>query len=47
MSISEALANLESVRSKYAGKKLLNFGELKEVQDAQSELLIALAQGQT
>jgi hypothetical protein len=45
--IAEALARLNGVQAKFNGRKLLNLGELKEVQDAQTALLIALAQNQT
>ena len=45
--IAEALANLQSVLAKHERKNLLNYGELKEVQQAQTALLIALAEAQT
>lgn len=41
--IADALARLEDVQAKFSGRKLLNLGELKEVQDAQTALLLALA----
>ena len=45
--IADALANLQSVIVKHAAKNLLNYGELKEVQEAQTALLIALAEALT
>ena len=44
--IAEALARLNDVQAKFSGRKMLNLGELKEVQDAQTALLIALAEAQ-
>jgi hypothetical protein len=40
--IKQAMLNLSSINAKYANKKLLNFGELREVQLAQNDVLEAL-----
>jgi len=40
--VSDALEKLQAIVQKYEGKTLLNYGELRELTSAQSELLIAL-----